>query len=851
MDGFTRSTLKNGLEVLVVEDHSAPVVALMVWVRVGSADERPDQAGMAHVFEHMLFKGTERRGVGEIASTVEASGGNINAFTSFDMTAYYITMASRDVSTGIDVLADAIQHSSFDPVELKREVQVVIEELRRSNDSPGRALSEEIFDLAYAAHPYRLPVIGTEESVLSFTRESLLEFFDHWYVPNNMTFVVVGDVNPDATIAQISEAFADAKPDWDLEHPRPTEPRKTEARARVQASEFEQTLLGLAYPITAFREADTPYVDLLSGILGGGEASRLYRSVKDRQRLVHSISTGAYTPLDPGLFFIDVQLEPDKIRETVFAISREVAQLRELGPSEAELERARTNLLASEVHERETMQGQARKIGSYETIGGGIERERAYLETVRRATVDDVQRMAQTYLDPEGASVVAVLEKGASEAVSEAGLLDALRSGAAAREEEFAGREIHPGIFSYRLGNGLRVIVKPVHSIPLVSMRLSMLGGQLAETSEAEGLSSFLAEMLERGTEQRSAAQLATEIEDIAGGLAGFAGRNSFGVHASFLKETLDTGLDLVADVMLHPAFDADEISKLRVEREAAIRRREDNLSSKAFELLHKGLYADHPYSFQTLGTQASLARFDREMLRGYWDTYAHPSNAVLGIVGDVDPDGIVEAIASHLGDWTGPGQVSLPERAALPTLDGIEEVSVTKDRNQVHVVLGFPGLRIDDPDGPALDVLTQVLSGQGGRLFLELRDKQSLAYSVTAFSIEALDPGLFGVYIASAPEKLEQARAGLRRQLEILLEGSISESELDRARNYLIGSHAVSLQRFGGQASLLSLDELYGLGATHHLDYAKRIEAVGLDDVMRVARRIIDFEHAVYATVK
>ena len=237
-------------------------------------------------------------------------------------------------------------------------------------------------------------------------------------------------------------------------------------------------------------------------------------------------------------------------------------------------------------------------------------------------------------------------------------------------------------------------------------------------------------------------------------------------------------------------------------------------------------------------------------MLTHYYDTYATPSNGVLAIVGDVDPRAIAGEITSLLDGWSGP-EVALPARSHPPAPTEARRVSLEKGRNQVHVVLGFPGLAVDDADVPALDVLTQVLSGQGGRLFLELRDRQSLAYTVTALAIEGVDPGLFAVYIASAPDKLDAAVAGLRSELEKLLSEPIDGTELDRAKNYLIGSQAVSMQRFGVQASLLSLDELYGLGATHHLGYAERIEAVTLDDLERVAQRTVHLDTALLAVVE
>ena len=849
-ENLLRTTLDNGLKVLLMEDHAAPVVALNVWVRVGSADEQASEGGMAHVFEHMLFKGTERRAVGEIARSVEAAGGHINAFTGFDMTVYHITMASRDAAVGIDVLADAVQHSTFDPIELAKEQEVVLEEIRRGLDSPHRVLTQSIFSTAYQRHPYRLPVIGTEELVKSFSREQLLDFFHRWYVPNNMSFVAVGDFDPKQTLEQIRAAFDGAEPRRDLTHSRKPELEQPAPRSLIVRRDFERTLLGLAYPITAFHEPDTAYLDLLSMVLGSGESSRLYRNVKDRLDYVHSVSTSAYTPLDAGLFFVEATVEPERIEDVVGTISSELQRIRASAPSESELERVRVNLLANQVYEKETMQGQARKVGYYETLAGGVEAEAEYLERVRRATPEDLQRVAQQYLVPDRVNIVALLPEGERPELEAGALLTALTDVGKGRRE-LVGTPIREGILRYQLPNGLRVIVKPNRAIPLVALRLSFLGGQLGETEETQGISSFLAEMLERGTEQRSAAQLAAEVEGIAGSLGGFSGRNSFGLTGEFLSESLDTGLELFSDALLHPAFAPDEIEKVRTDRLAELKLREDRLSQKAFELFAKELFSGHPYRFPIIGTEASITQLDREALAAYYATYAKPANGVLAIVGDVEPDALVEAIASKLAEWQGPGKVELPTRKPPPAPEGPRRVSIVKNKAQVHILLGFPGLAIDDPDLPALEVLTQILSGQGGRLFLELRDKQSLAYSVSAFSIEGIDPGSFGVYIASGPDKLDESLAGLRRELRRVLEEPIEAEEIERARGFLIGTQAVSLQRYGTQASLFSLNELYGLGATHHLDYADSIEAVTLDDLERVARRLIQLDRPLVAIVR
>ncbi len=849
-EGLVRTTLGNGLKVVLIEDHSAPVVALNVWVHAGSADEHPDEWGMAHVFEHMLFKGTERRAVGEIARTVEGAGGNINAFTSYDMTVYHITMAARDAAVGVDVLADAVLHSAFDPAELAKEKEVIVEEIRRGEDSPGRVLFEEMFKTAYTTHPYRLSVIGTAESVRAFTREQLLAFHRRWYVTNNMTFVAAGDFDATALLAEIERGFAEAKPRGDLGHPRTPEPPQTSPRAALVRRDFEQTLAGIAWPITRFEDPDAAYLDLLAMVAGAGDSSRLYRSVKDRRRLVHEIGASSYTPLDPGLFYVDVTLDPDKIETALETIGAELHRLRAFGPSEVELERARTNVLATQVHEKETMDGQAKKYGYFETLARGIEAEAEYLERIRRASVEDLRRVAQKYLVPERANVGALLPSGKRPELDAAALLAALARGE--RSSRVSKRtELRAGITRYELQNGLRVVVKRSGAVPLVSLRLSWLGGLLVEDERTQGLSSFLAEMIEKGTDQRSAGQIAAEVEGIAGDVGGFAGRNTFGVTGEFLRDSLDTGLELYADLVLHPSFPKDEIEKLREERLAAIHRREDNLATKAFDLFAEALYPDHPYRFPSVGTEKSVRRLTRDALLDVWRRYAEPRNGVLSIVGDVDPDEVVELVANHFAEWSGRERVELPPRAAVVAPAQPRELVLEKKKQQVHVVMGFPGLVIGDPDEAALEVLSQVLSGQGGRLFLELRDKRSLAYSVTAFEMPGVDPGSFGVYIASAPDKLESSISGLRRELQRVFDEPASDDEIRRAKSYLIGTQAVSLQPYAMQASLLSLDELYGLGATWHLDYAKRVEAVTPADLKRVAERVIRLDRPVVAVIK
>ncbi len=405
--------LDNGLTVVVREDHFAPVVALQMWVKAGAADERDEEAGVAHVHEHMLFKGTDRRAVGEIAATIESAGGQINAWTSWDQTVYHVVVASRHADTALDVLADAVRHSSFDPTELKRELAVVLEEWKRGQDSPGRRIFDALFATAFTRHPYGRPVIGTERSIQGLTREKVLAFFRRFYAPNNMVLVVVGDIDPDHLREQVERLLGDFEP-HPIERPeRPVEPEQQEMRFRTERMQVQEAHLALGFHIPSATHEDAPVLDVLAFVLGEGESSRLYRRLVAETQLARSVSAYAYTPPDPGLLVVSASLEAEDMAKAYDAIVGELARLRNEEVSEEELERARVNLEADFVFQAETVQGQARELGYAVVIHGDPDWDRRYLERIRATTADDLKRVAQKYLTRDNLSVVELLPSGA------------------------------------------------------------------------------------------------------------------------------------------------------------------------------------------------------------------------------------------------------------------------------------------------------------------------------------------------------------------------------------------------------------------------------------------------------
>ena len=844
-----RTTLDNGLTVILDPRPGAPVVALQAWVKVGSADETEAEAGLAHVHEHMLFKGTAKRGVGQIAREVEGAGGEINAWTSFDQTVYHVVMSSRELDRGLDVMADALQRSAFEPHELERELEVILEEIKRSNDAPSRVASRLLFETAYVTHPYRKPVIGTVDSVRSFTREDVLRFYEKWYTADNMVLVIGGDFEADAVLPKVEAAFAGLRRGAGL-RVRSPEPDPVAMRCAVSRGQFNETQMLLAFPGPAVDDPDVPLLDLLTLVLGQGESSRLVLQVKRELGLVNEVSAYSFKMRDPGMIVVSAQLAARDVEAAYEECLRRLLSLRIHPVTEDELDKAKTLIESNTVYEKETVQGLAGKLGWYEVVAGGIAWEDRYYEGVRRATADDLIRVARRWLHVDRLSTVVLLEKEAPDAATEAGL----REAAQRIDREVDGLRVaeptRGGIIRHKVDNGPLLVIDRDASVPLVAVRAVFGGGLRFETTEDNGVGMLLSQCMTRGTSKRSAADIAREVDRTASGLGGFMRMNSVGMRGEFLARGFSRGLGLFAECLLDASYPEEEVARERALQLEEIKAQEDHLSSAVFRAFTKALYGAHPYGLPVLGTAESVGRLDRALLLAHHHRYLHPGRMTLSVVGDVDPDVVIEEVTALFGGRHEP-PVADPAVVAQHVGQRPVEVVQHRDRQQAHMAIGFLGTTVASAERYALDVLCTILSGQGGRLFLELRDRRSLAYSVSAYSVEGLDPGYFVTYIGTSPDKLAEAEASMMAELQRAVEQPPSEEELDRARSYIAGTHDISLQRRSARAGFLAFNEAYGLGYEGYGDHGARVRAVTAEDVRAVAEKVIRFDRRVKAVVR
>ena len=850
--------LNNGLEVVLEENHVAPVVAFQAWVKIGSADEPPQLAGIAHVFEHMLFKGTKRRGVGQIAREVEGSGGEINAWTSHDETVYHIVLASRFFDAGLDILADTLQNASFDPAEFDRERHVVLEEIKQGLDDPERQAGQGLFHAAFDQHPYGRPIIGTEATVGRLRREDLVAFFSKCYVASNLTLVVVGDFEAGSARQKITKAFA-SLPEGVPAPARPRQAEQSQLRVVAAARDVKETQLLLGFHTPAINHADVPALDLLAVALGQGDSSRLNLEVVRNRQLVTNTSAYLFSARDPGLMVVAASLPPGRVDEATRALLDEVLRLSHEEMAQEELAKARTILESDRVYDKETVQGHARKLGFFTAIAGDVGFEDSYLASVQKLTPADLRRVAAQYLRVSNLTVFAQVpepktDKQKAKTEKIAASIRKLAEAAEARADARFARATAAGegdrVVTHVFPSGLKLLVLRDASVPIVAVRATWVGGLRYEDERSNGISHMLAALLSRGTKTRSAEQIMNEVEGMAGSISGYSGRNSLGLQAEFLSRYLERGFDLVADCLLNATFSEEELDKERRIVVDDIRAQEDNLGQVSFRRFHSGMWKKHPYRLDPLGTSDSVAGFTRRKLLQHFHRFYAINNLTLAVVGDVDPNRVISKVAT-LFAYASEAGATQPDVASEPASEGPRQVFKFLAKEQAHVVLGFPGVTFSNPDRFSLEILAHVLSGQGGRLFSEIREKRALAYRVSAFSLEGMDPGYFAVYVATSPEKVEEAVHAIRQELKAVAENGISADELQRAQRYLIGTHAIGLQRKSAIAAALAFYEAYGQGWRSYRLYGDNIMKVTVADVVRVARKYLDPKHEVAAVVE
>jgi zinc protease len=856
-----RHVLRNGLTVLIRRDPSAPVVAIVTHVKAGYFDETDDVAGIAHVLEHMYFKGTPRRGVGEISRQTKAVGGYLNAGTIYDHTTYYTVVPSSGFAQALDIQADAYANSLIDAGELKRELEVIIQEARRKADSPGAVATETMYELLFDHHRRRRWRIGREPGLRALTRGAVMEFYRNFYRPSTTILTIVGDVDVDDTLRHVESRYG-AAPSGDPDRsPGPDESGPPGFRYRELDGDITQSQFVLGWRTPATLHPDSVPLDLLATILATGRASRLYRAVRER-KLVSSISAYNYVPTQLGVFTIHAEGQPATLADAVRATWRQVLGIREHGLLEGEVMRAQRIVEAGMLRRLEDMEGQANHLAEWEALGGWELGGECYAQLMR-CTAGQVHEAARKYLDPDNVAVLTYRPASAPEVAKDTAAMRALlgavapapqrppvqpvvaaapgpRPGATFEREE-------AGVRVYRTARGVPVLVRRKPGSPMTHVGVFVSGGAAQESPDLAGLTALMVRSAVKGTATRSAEQIAEAGELLGGSVSPVAGPDSFGWSISVPAHRYAEAVMLLADVAQHATIPEPGLETERETAIAQVAAVRDDMYRYPMRLAMSVAFAGHPYGVPTGGTDQSLRAIPAEAVRRWHAARVLEGPAVVGVVGDADPDTLADAAARAFSELSYSAAESLPV-AAWPAQAQVALES--RDKAQTALLMLFPGPSRRDDDRFVAGLVAGIASGLGGRFFEELREKQSLAYTVHAFAADHRLAGTFGAYIAMSPENEEVARAGLLAEFAKLRDGEVGPEELEHARNYALGVHAIQLQR--GAAVLSDVVAAWLDGRLAGLEeFEPRVRAVTPERIQALARRCFEPSRRVEGIVR
>lgn len=823
-----RYVLFNGMTLVFKENHAVPFVCVQAWIKAGSANEENyTGSGISHFVEHMLFKGTPDYGVGEIEREIKKLGGDISASTSFDYINCKIAVPKQNLKQVLLIAADILFNAAFSPDEYQKEKNVILSEMRLYNDEPQRRLGDLLYSNAYTNHPYRYPIIGQKERFESLTNEDLIEFYKRKFTPDNIILAIGGDSDFDSVVKLAEEIFSKIPPQKIYQNAGISEPAQLGRREVTERYDTKPALLSMAFRSVSISDKDLYALDLLALILGDGDNSRLNKAIKQKQKLVYSITSYNYTPKSAGLFLISASLEEPSLERTINAIKKEIDIIKKNPPRITELNMARKRLRMKILLGLQTLDEQTQDIGANELLTGNPDFTDTYLENIEKVNARDIQRVAKQYLADDNLTVATLLPKTDNSQPIKTQV----------------PKNISPAQ-KHILKNGIRVLLREDHTLPLVSVRASFCGGVRFEDEKRQGISNLIAKVLLKGTKSKSAQDMARIIDGLGGEVYAESGNNSFSIVMNLQTQDLDKGLLLLRELLTAPSFPQDRLQQEKEVIISQIRTQEKDIFYASEKLLRKTLYLKYPFRFMQLGGEESINRITRKEIKKFHKNFCNPTNMVLAIYGDISPEDVLKKLSAFGSLVAGISIAPILEDEQQPAAP--REANVFLEKEQALLMVGFLGTKIDSPQRYPFEVLTSILSCGGGRIYNEIREDLGLAYTLGSYQVLGLERGYYVFYVATRPDNVGVAKDKLLAIINSLREKAPDTQEINSAKVSLISAHQLRLEANAQFAAETALDELYGLGYDNYKSYENKINAVTAEDLLRIAKEYFDLNSSV-----
>ncbi len=869
---YEKYRLANDLEVILLEDHRLPLVAVNLWYHVGPANERPGLTGFAHLFEHIMFEGSKHIGEEGHFRYLEAAGASeINGTTDFDRTNYFETLPSNQLELALWLESDRMGFllDKIDEAKLENQRDVVRNERRQSIEGqPYGLVQEELFHQLYAKdHPYYASVIGSHADIEAARLDHVREFFRLYYAPNNASLVIVGDIEPARTKALVEKYFGPIPAGDRVPKVEAKTPPITSERRAVVTDQVELPRVYVAWITDPIYTQEDGACDMIAKILGGGKSSRLFKSLVYEKRIAQDVAAQQYSLALGSIFTIEATAKPGVRPEDLEkGIDEEIDNFCLNGASDAEIERARNTFESSIIRGLESLGGfggVADRLNQYNHFLGDPGYLARDLERYYKSTAASLQSLARTRL-ARNARVVIYGVPGPKVVEDVPRTSPAVESSPALpttiANQEWRRNVPQPGPPSplrlpvpirYQLANGLTLFLLEQHSRPIVSANLVVLNGSDRNPSELPGLASFTAEMLDEGTETRSALQIAGDADRLGASLSTGSTMDMSVVAFRSLKKNVDAVFGLAADVLLNPEFPENEIERLRHDHLTQILQQKDNPNTLAAKHFSSALYGpNHPYGFTELGTEDSNKALTRDQLVRFWQSGYLPTAAALIVAGDLTEDELHNLAQKHFGAWSGHGKA-----VAAPPVESIPRrriVIIDKPSSPQTVLrVGQIGIARAHSDYVPTMIMNAALGGLfSSRINLNLREQHGYTYGASSAFVYRRGPGPFLVGTSVRTDVAAQAVKEIMFEIERMRSSDILSEELGVAKDSIARSLPGLFETTPQAASTSGQLFVHQLPLDYYCSLPGEIDGITAADVRRVAEQHLKPEHMIVVAV-
>jgi zinc protease len=892
---YSKIVLDNGLTLIVYPDNSIPGVSLQAWIKSGAVyEEKLLGSGASHIVEHMLFEASSSYAQGDIAKEIRMAGGDINAYTSFDRTVFYIDMASSKYKKGLDVLINSLFNTEIVKENFEKEKKIILYEIKSNKDSVWYRIARKMFENMFPNHPYGVPVIGYEDLFFKLNHEDVVEYYKEKYVPNNITLVVAGDIN-EAKVKDYVKTLVEKQKRGKISVEKKI---KLAPEFNKYVEEIEDTDAGVTSILMGYRgpdcyDNDSVVFDVISFMLAGGRNSLLYKELKIDNNLAYAVATDGNYLVDSGFFNITVSCDYDKKQEILKIIDENINYLKHGNFSNKQLKSAIQQIKSFFLFSQESIRGKADILGLSEFRYYDPNYIQSYIDKLENISKKDIKLCVAKYLKDNKMNLFISKPVIPSVIPVQAGIQnqELVIESEAKQSKEY---EQNLKVEKIKLKNNAVLLIHKKNDISVVNIRAVLKGGLLTENKDNNGIGVLLSRLLIKGTRAKNILKIGTFVEDRGGSVGAYSANNSLGIEIEMLAEYVDDGIILMKELLFESALNDKQIEKEKEYIIAGIKEEEKSVFSRGFKQLKSVFFKEHPYAMPQSGTIDTINNITKKDLEDYYKKLIVSDNLVVSVFGDVNIEKVKkvftrEFIGAPVSDKEPiiPAEVGIQNKEqviasiakqskneitlspevprndaeksqelVIPAQAGIQNQELViesklkqsnieyreyMDKKQSAVFIGFPSCSVADEDRYVLSVINEIFDGIGGILFDEIRKKQEKAYGVGVYNIIGLDPGIFVFFSLTDKESVELVKNAMLDVINSFKQGNFSEEHIEMAKNSIIASFYRELELNSSFSFSCALDELYGFRYDRYLKYKQKITIIKKDDIIKVMNKYFD----------